>query len=102
MSVENMLEELHETGQVSAFINNNNDGGHCGVKSTYESKVDTSITTLDTSSGRSSLIKLELGSIDESAIEVTMEDQHHLLVDFGRVKTEALCNSFHDSVGKGM
>jgi hypothetical protein len=102
MSVENMLKELHETGQVSAFIDNNGDGGQCGVKTTCESKVDTSITTPDTSSGRCSLIKLELGSTDECAKEVTMQDQRHLLVDFGRVKTEAVCNSFHDSVGKGM
>jgi hypothetical protein len=98
MSVENMLEELHETGQVSAFI----DSGHCGVKDIYENKVDTSITAPETSSGRCSLIKLELSSVDDGAIEVTMQDQHHLLVDFGPVKTEALCNSFHDSVGKGM
>ena len=102
MSVENMLEELHETGQVSAFIDNNIDSGNCGVKSAYESRVDTSITTPDTSSGRCSLIKLELSTVDESALEVAMHDQHHLLVDFGPVKTEALCNSFHDSVGEGM
>jgi len=102
MTVENMLEELHETGQVSAFIDNNIDSSHCGVKGTYENKVDTSITTPDTSSGRCSLIKLELSSVDESAVEVTMQDQHHMLVDFGPVKTEALCNSFHDSVGKEM
>jgi len=102
MSVENMLEELHETGQVSAFIDSNIDSGHCGVKDTYENKVDTSITTPETSSGRCSLIKLELSSVDDSAIEVTMQNQHHLLVDFGPVKTEALCNSFHDSLGEGM
>jgi hypothetical protein len=102
MSVENMLEELHETGQVSAFIDNNIDSHNCGVKGTYESKVDTSIATPDASSGRCSLIKLELSSVDESAMEVTMQDQHHLLVDFSPVKSVALGNSFHDSVGKGM
>jgi hypothetical protein len=102
VSVENMLEELHETGQVSAFISNNNDSGHCRVKSIYESKVDTSVTTPDTSSDRCSLIKLELSSVDESAEEITVEDQHQLFVDSGPVKTEALCNLSHDSVGKGM
>jgi hypothetical protein len=101
VSVENVLEEPHETGQVSAFISNNTESGHCRVKSMCESKVDTSITTPDTSSGRCSLVKLELCIVDESAVEITVEDQHQLFIDFGPVKTEALCNLSHDSVGKG-
>jgi predicted transcriptional regulator len=36
MNVENMMEELHKTGQVSAFINNVIDSNHCKMKSTSE------------------------------------------------------------------
>jgi hypothetical protein len=101
VSVENMLKELHETGQVSAFVSSNSDSGQCRVQSMYENKVETNVTTSDTCSDTSSLIKLELSSVDESDIEITMQDQHQLLVDFGSVKDEAVCNLFHDSVGKG-
>jgi hypothetical protein len=96
MSVENMLEELHKTGQISAFVNNDNDSVHCSVRSS--SRLDTSITSSD-----GSLIKLELMNVDEGENEVEVvaqgiQCQNQMSVDFGHVKIETQGGSFQDAV----
>jgi len=105
MNVENMLEELHKTGQISTFINDN-DNGHCKVKNAFEAELDTNITTSDSASDRCSSIKLELMNVDEGEDEVENTGQgilcqKQVYVDFGSVKSEAQCGSFQDPVGRG-
>jgi hypothetical protein len=63
------MDELHKTGQVSAFINNIIDSNHC--------KMNTSEDRL-LSADRCSLVKLEVMNIAEGEVEITAQAMKHI------------------------
>lgn len=94
-SVEYMLEELHDTGQISAFVNSDDDSVNCKVTSNSEASLDSNITS------NNSLIKLEIMNVDENEVQVTAQGilcQNENFVNFGPVKSEIQVGSCQDTV----
>ncbi|XP_069688676.1 uncharacterized protein [Periplaneta americana] len=93
MSVENMLEELHNTGKISAFAAD--DSNSCKLNNSFEASQTCSDALPESSTDKCTLIKLELMNADEGdgseEVEITSQGimcRNQMFVDFGLVKSE--------------